>query len=158
MWSAYDTAMPIRRRGSRFRARPSSGTIPRPTGSRRAVEAASTFELAVERAIDGLPEPLRRLLDEVAIVIDDVPSAEQRRTSGLRRGEMLYGLYEGTPPTEYGADSVSWPNKITLFRLPLEQDFPDPVELAEEVRKTLVHELAHHVGFGEHRLGELGLD
>lgn len=117
----------------------------------------SQFEQAVERAIDGLPGPLRHLLEEVAIVIDDVPTPEQRRTSGLRRGEMLYGLYEGTPPTEYGAGWVPWPNKITLFRLPLEQDFPDPAELAEEVRRTLVHELAHHAGFGERRLDELGL-
>ncbi len=133
------------------------GSAPVSRVSNRPGLPASEFEQAVERAIEGLPGPLRHLLEEVAIVIDDVPSAEQRHTSGLRRGEMLYGLYEGTPPTEYGAGWVPWPNKITLFRLPLEQDFPDPAELAEEVRRTLVHELAHHAGFGERRLHELGL-
>jgi predicted Zn-dependent protease with MMP-like domain len=50
------------------------------------------------------------------------------------------------------------PNRITLFRLPLEEDFPDPDALAEEVRVTVIHELAHHLGIDEQRLGELGVD
>ena len=106
----------------------------------------------------GLPGSLRDLLEDVAIVIEDEPSAVQRRENRLGPGDTLYGLYEGTPPTEYAADWVSFPNKITLFRIPLEEDFPDPVDLAEEVRVTLVHELAHHAGFDERRLGELGMD
>ena len=141
--------MPIRRRGSQARRHPR-----RPLPS----FGQSFFERALERAIDGLPPQLRPILDEVAIVVDDVPSAEQRRTAGLRPGEVLYGLYEGVPPTEYAADWVPLPNKITLFRLPLEEDFPDPIDLAEEVRLTLVHELAHHAGFDEDRLEELGVD
>jgi predicted Zn-dependent protease with MMP-like domain len=141
--------MPIRHRGSQARRRPHR----RPSSFSDAV-----FERALERAIDRLPGPLRPLLDEVAIVVDDVPSPEQRRTAGLRAGEMLYGLYEGVPPTEWGADWVPFPNKITLFRQPLEEDFPDPIDLAEEVRLTLVHELAHHAGFDEDRLEELGVD
>ncbi len=141
--------MPIRRRGSQARRRPRR---PRPSFSQ------SFFERALERAIDGLPRQLQPILDEVAIVVDDVPSAEQRRTAGLRPGEMLYGLYEGVPPTEWGADWVPLPNKITLFQRPLQEDFPDPIELAEEIRVTLVHELAHHAGFDEDRLEELGVD
>ena len=112
----------------------------------------------MERAIDGLPSQLRPLLDELAIVIEDEPNARQRRENGLGPGDTLYGLYEGTPPTEYAADWVPFPNKITLFRLPLEEDFPDPVDLVEEVRITLVHELAHHAGFDERRLEQLGMD
>ena len=50
------------------------------------------------------------------------------------------------------------PNKITLFRLPLEADFPDPVQLEEEVRITVIHELAHHAGIDDERLHELDLD
>ena len=50
------------------------------------------------------------------------------------------------------------PNRITLFRLPLEEDFPDPDDLAEEVRITVIHELAHHLGIDDDRLGELGVD
>jgi predicted Zn-dependent protease with MMP-like domain len=112
----------------------------------------------VERAIDRLPGPLRPLLEEVAIVVEDEPSPEQLRTSGLGPDDTLYGLYEGTPPTEYAADWVQWPNKITLFRFPLEEDFPHRDDLVEEVRITLVHELAHHAGFDEDRLHELGVD
>ncbi len=141
--------MPIRRRGSQARRHPRR---PRPSFSQ------SFFERALERALDGLPRQLQPILDEVAIVVDDVPSAEQRRTAGLRPEEMLYGLYEGVPPTEWGADWVPLPNKITLFRRPLQEDFPDPIELAEEIRVTLVHELAHHAGFDEDRLEELGVD
>jgi predicted Zn-dependent protease with MMP-like domain len=70
----------------------------------------------------------------------------------------LYGLYEGVPRTEYGADWAAVPNRITLFRLPLEEDFPDPDDLADEVRITVIHELAHHLGIDEDRLGQLGVD
>ena len=60
--------------------------------------------------------------------------------------------------TEYGADWVAMPNRITLFRLPLEEDFPDPDDLAAEVRITVIHELAHHLGIDDARLDELGVD
>jgi len=143
--------MPIRRRGSQSR-RHLGRRVPLPHGR------ASLFERAVERAIDGLPAQLRPLLDEVAIVIEDEPSREQRRANGLGPDEDLYGLYEGVPPTEYAADWVQLPNKITLFRLPLEYDFPDTAELVEEVRKTLVHELAHHAGFDDRRMHDFGLE
>jgi predicted Zn-dependent protease with MMP-like domain len=143
--------MPLRRRGSQAHQHP-----------RRRINAPSfqrsLFERAVERAIDALPPQLRPLLEELAIVIEDEPNARQRRENGLGPGDALYGLYEGTPPTEYASDWVPFPNKITLFRLPLEEDFPDPVDLVEEVRRTLVHELAHHAGFDERRLEELGMD
>ncbi len=57
-----------------------------------------------------------------------------------------------------GADWSVVPNKITLFRLPLEADFPDPEDLADEVRRTVVHELAHHAGIDDRRLHDLGAD
>jgi predicted Zn-dependent protease with MMP-like domain len=111
----------------------------------------------VERALDSLPEEFQRLLEDVAIVVEEVPTAEQLR-SGDAEDEWLYGLYEGVPATEWGADMVPFPNKITLFRYPLEADFPDPRDLADEVRRTVVHELAHHAGISDERLHELGYD
>jgi predicted Zn-dependent protease with MMP-like domain len=60
--------------------------------------------------------------------------------------------------TEYGADWIVAPNRITLFRLPLEADFPDPDDLADEVRITVIHELAHHLGIDDERLHDLGFD
>ena len=111
----------------------------------------------MERALDGLPAEFQRLLENVAIVIEDDPTPEQGGDlSGSSFG--LYGLYEGTPLVEYGADLVPFPNKISLFRLSLEEDFPDPEELADEVRRTVIHELAHHAGFSDHRLKELGYE
>jgi predicted Zn-dependent protease with MMP-like domain len=92
----------------------------------------SAFEALVERALDELPPDLRGLLTTVAI--------------------------EGTPVVEYAADQVPFPNKVTLFRRPLEEDFPDLDELAHEVRQTVMHELAHHAGFDDRRLRELGYD
>lgn len=94
----------------------------------------------------------------VAIVIDDEPDGQQVGSDSHDTDGLLYGLYEGTPATEYAADWVPFPNKITLFRLPLEEDFPDPAELAREVQRTVVHELAHHAGIDEERLTELGYD
>ena len=136
--------MPKRRRGARSATR-------RPPGSH------ARFERLVERALAGIPDPFRAALAEVAIVVDDEPTVEQRRENDLADGEMLYGLYEGVPRTEYGADWSGAPNRITLFRLPLEEAFADPAELAEEVRITVIHELAHHLGIDDDRLDELGL-
>ena len=68
----------------------------------------------------------------------------------------MYGLYEGVPRTDYAADWAASPNRITLFRVPLEEDFPDAIELEAEVRMTVLHELAHHLGIDDHRLDELG--
>lgn len=130
-------------------------------GARRARPRATRhrpFESLVAEALATIPEPFRAALDEVAIVIDDEPSPEQRRAEGLAPDETLYGLYEGVPRTEWGADWAPVPNKITLFRLPLEADFPDPEKLAEEVRLTVIHELAHHLGIDDDRLRELGVD
>lgn len=114
------------------------------------------FEVLVEQALDALPEGVRTLLANVAVVIEDEPSREQLRSSGLAPDDGLYGLYEGVSPVTYGADLVPFPNKITLFRLPLEEDFADPRELAREVQKTVIHELAHHAGLDEQRLHRLG--
>jgi predicted Zn-dependent protease with MMP-like domain len=126
---------------------------------RRAARSGPThFEELVERALDTIPEPFARALDEVAVVIEDEPSPTQRREAGLKPGEGLYGLYEGVPRSEYAADWAFLPNKITLFQAALLEDFPDPDELEHEVWVTVVHELAHHLGIDESRLHELGAD
>jgi predicted Zn-dependent protease with MMP-like domain len=138
--------MAKRRRGSRSAAH------------RPARRVHDRFERLVERALDGIPAPFRAALAEVAVVIEDDASDEQLEIAGLEPDEALYGLYEGTPRTEWGADLYPFPNKISLFRLPLEEDFPDPDELAEEVRVTVIHELAHHLGIDDDRLEELGLE
>jgi predicted Zn-dependent protease with MMP-like domain len=117
------------------------------------------FDRLVDRAVAGIPPPFRQALDEIALVIADEPSPEQLRENGLGPGETLYGLYEGVPLDEWGGDFVPMPTRIVLFRLPLEEDFPDPDDLGDEVRITILHELAHHLGIeDEDRLAELGID
>ncbi len=143
--------MPIRRRGTLARRHPSRRV--RLPDSRH-----DSFERLVERALDGLPLPFRQLLDTVAVVIDEEPTIEQLTVGDAGPDGVLYGLYEGTPATEYAADQTAFPNKISLFRLPLEEDFPEPRELAAEVQRTVMHELAHHAGLDEARLQEIGFD
>jgi len=116
------------------------------------------FDELVALALDSIPEPFASALDEVAVVIADEPTADQRRENDVGPDETLYGLYEGVPRTEWGADWAPIPNRITLFRLPLEEDYADPDDLADEVWVTVVHELAHHLGIDDDRLEELGID
>ncbi len=116
------------------------------------------FDELVASALDAIPEPFASALDEVAVVIADEPTAEQLRENEIAPDETLYGLYEGVPRTEWGADWAAVPNRITLFRLPLEEDFADPDDLADEVWVTVIHELAHHLGIDDDRLEALGID
>ena len=138
--------MPKRRRGSR-----TARLLPRRSRHR-------PFDVLVDEALATIPMPFASALDEVAIVIADEPSRQQRNDNQIPDDESLYGLYEGVARTEWGADWLTVPNTITLFRLPLEADFPDPDDLADEVWVTVVHELAHHLGIDDDRLHELGVD
>jgi predicted Zn-dependent protease with MMP-like domain len=99
-----------------------------------------TFAEHVQRALDSLPPKFARALDNVALVIEDENAAEPD----------LYGLYEG------GGEYM--PDKVTIYRLPLEGDYPDEKELEAEIRITVLHELGHYFGLDEDRLGELGYE
>ena len=113
------------------------------------------FYRLVERALEGLPPELSSLLDNVAIVVDDWPDYSTPLVTGEPE-ETLYGLYEGVPLTERGAGYYGFlPDKITIYRGPLERDFATHA-LEEQVRITVVHEIAHYFGFDEDRLEELG--
>ena len=112
------------------------------------------YEL-VEEALEGLPPELAELLDNVAIVVEDWPDYSTPLAPG-QEDDVLYGLYEGIPLTERAAGYYGFlPDKITIFRGPLERDFRYD-ELEEQVRITVVHEIAHHFGFDEERIAELG--
>jgi predicted Zn-dependent protease with MMP-like domain len=105
------------------------------------------FEDHVRRALDSLPAELARGLQNVAVVVEDEHPTDPD----------LFGLYEGTPlPERSGSQAGSLPDKITIYRLPLEESFEDPSALEAEIRITVLHELAHYFGIDEERLGELG--
>jgi predicted Zn-dependent protease with MMP-like domain len=112
--------------------------------------AGDRFEAVVDRVLDSLPPSLEPALSEVAVVVEDWPSREQLGDQGLDEDDAIYGLYEGTPRTEWGADWSTFPNKITIFRGPLQEDFPHQADLEREIRLTIEHELAHHFGPDDH--------
>jgi predicted Zn-dependent protease with MMP-like domain len=106
----------------------------------------STFEEHVRRALESLPPQIAEALRNVAVVVADEHPDDPD----------LFGLYEGIPLPERGDWAGTLPDKITIYRLPLEESFPDPRELEEEIRITVLHELAHYFGLDEDRLDELG--
>ncbi len=117
------------------------------------------FESLVRRALAGLPEPIRRRLSNVDVVIRHYPTRSDLRQAGLGPRDALYGLYEGVPLTERGYDyNLVLPDKITIFQGPLEADFADDEELVQQVRVTVLHEIAHHFGLSEEAMEELGLE
>jgi predicted Zn-dependent protease with MMP-like domain len=106
------------------------------------------FEQHVRRALDSLPPELRRALENVEVVVEDEHPDDPD----------LLGLYEGVPLPERGDWAGALPDRISIYRLPLEESFPDPAELEREIRITVLHELAHLFGLDEDRLEELGYD
>jgi predicted Zn-dependent protease with MMP-like domain len=105
-----------------------------------------TFEEHVRAALDSLPPKLADALENVAVVVRDEHPDDPD----------LFGLYEGTPLPERTSGGMPLPDQITIYRRPLEEAFPDPDELEEEIRVTVLHELAHYFGIDEDRLDELG--
>jgi predicted Zn-dependent protease with MMP-like domain len=117
------------------------------------------FEEQVEEALELVPEEFRAYLKDVAVVVEDWPPVEHRHRLRLRPNETLFGLYEGVPLTQRTPSSynLALPDRITLFQGPLEADAgPDRERLRRQVRRVVLHEIAHHFGFGEERLRELG--
>jgi predicted Zn-dependent protease with MMP-like domain len=107
-----------------------------------------TFDDHVRAALDELPPHLASALRNVAVVVEDENPEDPD----------LLGLYQGVPLPERGDDVGLLPDKISIYRIPLEESFPDPVELREEIRITVLHELAHYFGLDEDRLAELGYE
>lgn len=104
------------------------------------------FGTLVDDALDGIPEALWSRFDNVAVVIEDRDPDDPE----------LLGVYEGVPLPERHDYGGVLPDRIVIFRLPLCEMVDDEAELVEEVRITVVHELAHHVGIDDHELHELG--
>lgn len=103
----------------------------------------------VDRAVADLPDELAERLDNVEIAVEDVPPDTHDDT-------VLLGLYEGVPVTERAWGQALMPDRIRLFRGPLQARARDPQELRHLVTTTVVHEVAHHFGIDDDRLDELG--
>lgn len=107
-------------------------------------------------ALDDLPAVIRSWLKNVEVVVEDWPTRDQLRSAGVPRDETLFGLYEGVPLTERTSDyGMVLPDKVTLFRGPILDACDSRTEIVDEVRRTVIHELAHHFGIDDDRLVEL---
>jgi len=116
----------------------------------------SAFRRLVSEALEDLPAEFMERMNNVEVVVEASPTAEQDALAGGAPEEgVLMGLYEGTPLTERTADFASLPDKITLFQDNIEAVCETDEEIREEVRKTVLHEIAHHFGMDDERLHEL---
>lgn len=115
------------------------------------------FDELVTQAIDSLPDEFRERLENIDIVVADVPTRAQMKNLKGRRGEMLLGLYEGVPLTErtHGYGFVM-PDKITIFQRPIEAMCRNEAQIVDEIQRVVRHEIAHHFGISDDRLNELG--
>jgi len=114
------------------------------------------FEELVALAIESLPDDFKEKLDNVAVVVEDLPSPHEARRFG-RRGGRLLGLYQGQPLTRRDSRyAMAFPDKITIFQLNVEAICSNDAEIRDEVRRTVLHEIAHHFGIDDSRLHDLG--
>ncbi len=115
------------------------------------------FEDLVRQAIETLPEEFLARLDNVDVVVADRPTAEQIGAGGVPTGETLLGLYEGVPLVDRENYGLVVPDKITVFQMPLVEMCSTREELIDEVRVTVVHEVAHFFGLDDRALRKMGL-
>jgi predicted Zn-dependent protease with MMP-like domain len=107
------------------------------------------FEKVVDKALEGLPDWVVESIDNLVVVVEEEPTPEQ--------GEVL-GIYEGVSLDERADYSGVMPDRIVIFRRPHLELGLAPPDLESEIRKTVLHEVAHHLGIEDDRLAELGWD
>jgi len=115
------------------------------------------FEDLVLDALESMPDVFHEALDNVEIVIEDWPSWNTMRLARVRSKYGLLGFYHGVPLTERTTNySLVSPDKISIYRKPIEAQCKTPEELAALVRRVVLHELAHYFGIDDERLHEIG--
>ena len=119
---------------------------------------AKELKQEAERILQELPEEFLSRLENVEIVIEKRPTNRLLKDLGMDPTEdTLYGLYEGTPLSDRSVLAPpTLPDRITLFSEPLLSDFPDPDELREQIRQTIIHEIAHYFGMSDDEIEDLG--
>ncbi len=122
-----------------------------PTGGRH------LFEQFVVEALARLPAKFRERLDNVEIVVEDWPTPETMRRAGVSHPSELLGFYHGIPLTERTHHyTLTLPDKISIYRRPIEMRCRNLADMRAMVRHVLWHELAHHFGLDDERLREIG--
>lgn len=118
----------------------------------------AAFENLVAEAVDSLPDEIQGWLDNVAIVVGERPSPQQLAQMGMGPHELLFGMYVGVPKTRRGFTyGETVPDKIIIFRQPIERVCHTPAQIREQVRRTVLHEVGHHFGLDEGQLRAAGV-
>ena len=113
------------------------------------------FQSMITNGIEALPKLYQQNIQNVAFLVEDEPSPKQRQELGLRCNQTLFGLYQGVPlPVRQGTTSLL-PDIITIFKRPIEGVSKNQAEVAEQVRHTVWHEVAHYYGLDHMRIHEL---
>ena len=116
------------------------------------------FQVLVHQALDSLPGVHTEQISNIAILYEHEPTPDQRERLKLRNDQTLFGLYEGVPlPNRQGQTRIL-PDKITVFKGPLERASSSIVDLKENIRHTLWHEIGHYYGLNHDKIRELEAD
>jgi len=113
------------------------------------------FQALINQALTELPGEHVQSIQNIAILYEDDPTPEQRQQLALRNDQTLLGLYEGLPLSQRQGLGRTLPDKITLFKGPLQRHATSLVDLKEEIKHTLWHEIAHYYGLNHDRIAEL---
>lgn len=115
------------------------------------------FEQLVNEGIKDIPQKFLDKLDNVGIVIENNPTSEQLKKLKVRKNYFLFGLYEGIPKTKRWGYADVLPDKITIFKNPIEQSAQTEEEIKKLIKETVWHEIAHHFGMDEEEVKEAEL-
>lgn len=115
------------------------------------------FEDLVRCALESLPEGLRECMSNVDVLVRRWPTPRQLKDNDVGEGETLLGLYEGVPLIERSSYNWVVPDTITIFQAPIERSCRSSQEVVEEVRRTVIHEVAHHFGISDQQLERWGV-
>ncbi len=115
----------------------------------------NTFQELVQQAMESLPGIHAKNLANVAILYEYEPTPRQREMLQLRNDQTLFGLYEGVPLPQRQGQTPVLPDKITVFKVPLEYASADIAQLKENIRHTLWHEIGHYYGLDHDKIREL---
>ena len=111
------------------------------------------FNQFVDEALEGVPENLSSHIENLSIVVDSFPDEDQLFSVGLLPGDTLFGLYQGVPlPLRSANYSLVLPDVITIYKDVIEAECRSDLEIREQVRKTVIHELGHYFGFNDDEL------
>ena len=116
----------------------------------------ANFEAQVLAALDSLPGEFADHLSNLEVIVEPRPRPEHRRAAGIKPWQTLYGLYQGVPLTRrHSSYGLVAPDVITIFSEPLLRDARSDEQLRAQIRRTVLHEIAHHFGISDERLHEL---